>query len=180
MKRIREILSVSATPAFPTGRRVGRPVLAALALVLAGCAGFEREWRRGLAVAPPATARPTAPQTTAGPVEGAWTGTWTSTGTGHSGRLRCVIAGPVDDSGQAFFSYHATWGIFSGAFPTRQPVRRAADGSVRSVGVWTLPRWAGGRYEYDLTLQGNRLTGTWKSALDSGAMEMTRAVAAGR
>ena len=174
MKRICEIPSFVAAAAARTVRWAGRaPVVAAAALVLAGCAGYEREWKRGLAVPPVAGARAAAAATP----EGAWTGTWTSTGTGHSGRLRCVITVEPGGSGEeATFSYHATWGIFSGAFPTRQTLRRGADGGFRSAGVWTLPAWAGGRYDYDLTLRGNRLTGTWKSAHESGTMEMTRAV----
>jgi hypothetical protein len=182
MKRILAILSsFPAAGGRPGGAVFIRPVLATVGLLLAGCAGFERDWKRALAATPPGAPGP-AGVVVAGTHEGAWTGSWTSPGTGHSGRLRCVISGPAQGSGEteATFTYHATWAIFSGTFPTRQPVRRQADGSVRSVGAWSLPDWAGGRYEYDITIRGNRFTGIWKSARDSGALEMTRAVASDR
>lgn len=156
--------------------------LAAVAAVaaLAGCAGFERDWRRALAAAPSGTGIARPGRTTV--AEGAWTGTWTSTGTGHTGRLRCVVGGPDsgtapenDDAPALRFAYHAKWAIFSGTFPTWQPVVREPDGSVRSVGEWVLPKWAGGRYSYDITIRGDRFSGTWSCAGDSGSFEMRRA-----
>lgn len=175
MKHIPEILSSFPAAGGWAGRMLFmRAVLAVGGLLLTGCAGFEGQWRRALAgptgVPGAAVARTH---------EGAWAGSWTSQGTGHSGRLRCVISGPAQDAREveASFTYHATWSVFAGTFPTRQPVRRQADGSVRSAGFWTLPRWAGGRYDYDLTIRGDHFTGTWKNAGDSGTFEMTRAVA---
>lgn len=172
MKRKRAILSTAAgTPRWP-GFWVG---LAACALLISGCARFERDWRRALAPGAADAAR----MGGGGGQEGAWTGTWTSPGTGHSGKLRCVIGGATKSEAgtEAAFTYHATWSIFSGTFPTRQPIRLEKNGDVRSIGTWTLPGWAGGRYDYDMTIRGHRCTGTWKSARDSGSLDMTRAVA---
>jgi hypothetical protein len=82
------------------------------------------------------------------------------------------------DGPQASFKYHATWAIFSGTFPTQQPVERRPDGSVRSAGAWKLPAWAGGRYEYDIVISGDRFSGTWQGGGDSGTFEMKRPVPA--
>lgn len=178
MKRKRAILSLFVAVAGRPGFLVG---LVAGTLMVSGCARFERDWRR--AVGPGVSgASGTSGKRGGGMQEGAWTGTWTSPGTGHSGKLRCVIGAAESTAdgaavAEAAFTYHATWSIFSGTFPTRQPVQLAKDGSVRSIGTWTLPGWAGGRYDYDMTIRGNRCTGTWKSARDSGSLEMARAVA---
>lgn len=179
MKRKRAILSDFASAAARLGFLAG---WVAAALMVSGCARFERDWRRAVAAdgAAASTASGASGKRGVEVAEGAWTGTWTSPGTGHSGKLRCVI-GAADGAGakEAAFTYHATWSIFSGTFPTRQPVQLETDGSVRSIGTWTLPGWAGGRYDYDMTIRDDRCTGTWKCARDSGSLEMRRAVAEG-
>jgi hypothetical protein len=144
-------------------RRWAVLVVAASAMGLVGCAGFERDWKRAVAT------RPVAERVE----EGAWMGTWTSPGTNHSGPLRCVVG--TETAGEAEFTYHARWSIFSGRFPTKQPVVRQGDGSVRSVGTWILPAWAGGRYDYDITIRDEVFSGTWKSRRDAGSFEMKRA-----
>jgi hypothetical protein len=144
-----------------------------LAWVMTGCAGFDREWKR---------ARQEAPAGRPGP-EGAWAGTWSSPGTDHEGALRCVVrreqAPPAVDT-EAAFIYHASWSIFSGTFPTKQPLQRQPDGSYRSTGTWKLPAWAGGVYAYDIVIRGDRFTGTWKSKRDAGSFDMTRVADANR
>jgi hypothetical protein len=156
-------------------------VVAVGVMVGAGCARFERDWRR--AVAAPRAAAPS-PQGEAARMDGAWVGTWSSEGTGHRGALRCVVEGvaPVGSAAtEAQFTYHARWSLFAGTFPTRQQVRREGDGGYyRSTGSWTLPRWAGGRYDYDITIREDQFTGTWRSAKDKGAFAMARAEAGDR
>jgi len=175
MKRNPEKLAPSVPlPARRAARSaaIALPVLAAL--LLAGCAGFERDWKRVEAG--------TGSRAQAAPA-GAWTGTWTSAGTGHQGRLRCLVSDserapaiPADGAPgtQATFTYHATWGIFSGTFPTQQPIVRQPGGGVRSTGAWTLPKWAGGRYDYDIAIAGEDFRGTWKGGGDTGTFEMRR------
>lgn len=175
-------------PHLSTPRRCGwRPpiqlIIAVLAaagvMVGAGCARFERDWRR--AVAAPRAMAPS-PHGAEARMDGAWVGTWSSEGTGHRGALRCVVEGVApagNAAAEAEFTYHARWSLFAGTFPTRQQVRREGGGGYRSTGSWTLPRWAGGRYDYDITIRDNQFTGTWKSAKDRGAFAMTRAEAGG-
>ncbi|MFN0127717.1 MAG: hypothetical protein ACKV19_13640 [Verrucomicrobiales bacterium] len=189
MKRISENLahrSAAETGAGQAGRSGWRRRLWRLAMGvgvagLTGCAGFERDWKRAVG----APTRGVVGAVRGVGVEGAWQGTWTSASTGHTGALRCVVGAPpglagADSSGAGAahpFTYHATWAIFSGTFPTSQPVQPQADGSWRSEGTWTLPAWAGGEYEYHLTIRENSFSGTWKSRRESGTVEMTRASA---
>lgn len=168
-------------PSFPgVAGRVGwaaaRVVVGAGALVLAGCARFERDWKRALAT-PGADGGGVTAERSVAAARSAWTGRWTSVGTGHEGSLRCLVSGATggEVAAEAAFVYHATWGVFSGTFSTRQPVERRRDGSVRSAGSWTLPPWAGGRYDYDITINGDQFSGAWQGGGDRGTFEMMRA-----
>jgi len=185
MKRIPgKLPPAPALPSPPLTRLAARAAVLAV-LLLAGCAGFERDWKKavtgsGLVPAAPGVAAARGQEVH----EGAWTGTWTSAGTGHAGKLRCLVdpagAAGVEGRPEAAFTYHATWAIFSGTFATRQTVVQQPGGGVRSTGAWTLPKWAGGRYEYDITITGTRFSGTWRGGGDSGAFEMARPEPAAR
>lgn len=160
-------------------RRLWRFAMVMGAVGLTGCAGFERDWKRAVAAPTPGVVG----SVRGSGVEGAWKGTWTSASTGHTGVLRCVVGAPQAAARTASsgvgathpFTYHATWAVFAGTFPTRQPVQPQADGSWRSEGTWLLPAWAGGEYEYHITIRENSFSGTWKSRRESGTMQMTRA-----
>ena len=167
MKRIREILRTGRWLPEAARAACGALVFGVLGLGLSGCAGFGGDWRR-------AVAGPSAPGPVSGvaQADGAWSGRWVSRANGHNGRLRCVVKGA--EGGEAVFTYRANWAVFSGTFPTRQPVQVQSDGSVRSTGTWRLPGWAGGEYTYDLTIAGDRFSGTWKCARDHGTFEMAR------
>lgn len=188
MKRIRKILSPGRWLILAARLTCGVVFIGVLGTGMTGCAGFERDWRRAVAAQAaggpaglhrpgvgPAGSRSAAGVSTdrTTSADGAWSGRWVSGANGHDGRLRCVVSGTEES--EASFTYWASWAIFSGTFPTKQPVARQADGSLRSTGTWRLPGWAGGEYAYDVTIQGNRFSGTWKCARDHGKFEMTRA-----
>ena len=160
------------------------PCAAIAALTLSGLptdrflfAGFLPAKAGARATAQPPTAPTAAP---ARAQEGAWTGMWSSTGTGHSGKLRCLVKViPSEESGpleKAQFTYHAVWGVFSGVFQTTQPIEPQKNDSLRSAGSWKLPRWAGGQYDYDMSLTGSRFEGSWTGGGDTGTFQLARPV----
>lgn len=78
---------------------------AAILLLAAGCASFERPWQRALQQPPPAT-----------DITGAWIGTWQNTNNSHGGALRALVTRVDESTYRARF--HATWGGHSGSFRT--------------------------------------------------------------
>lgn len=163
--------------------RPARVIALLIPLLSISCSSFEREWKKstlppGLAGARANAQPPTAPL--ARVQEGAWTGMWSSTGTGHSGKLRCLVKViPPGESGppeKAQFTYHAVWGVFSGVFQTTQPIELQKNDSLRSAGSWKLPRWAGGQYDYDISLTGSRFEGSWTGGGDTGTFQLARPV----
>lgn len=187
MKRNRANLipatSPGPDPVLGASNRPAQVIALLLPLLSIGCSSFEREWKKSTTPPGPAGARATAqPPTTplARAQEGAWTGMWSSTGTGHTGKLRCLVkvippgeAGPPET---AQFTYHAVWGVFSGVFQTTQPIEPQKNDSLRSAGSWKLPRWAGGQYDYDMSLTGSRFEGIWTGGGDTGTFQLARPV----
>ena len=163
--------------------RPARVIALLIPLLSINGSSFEREWKKsttppGLAGARATAQPPTALRARA--EEGAWTGLWSSTGTGHSGKLRCLVEViPPGESGPAEtaqFTYHAVWGVFSGVFQTTQPIEPQKNDSLRSAGSWKLPRWAGGQYDYDISLTGSRFEGSWTGGGDTGTFQLARPV----
>jgi hypothetical protein len=62
----------------------------------------------------------------------------------------------------------------SAGFRTRQPVEDAGGGRFVSKGKWTVPRWAGGDYEYDIEIRGNEFRGRFRSRNEQGTFLLTR------
>src|SRR5438046_2997085 len=67
-----------------------------LALPLAGCTSFNRDWKAAAKSAPFPNA-----------IEGRWEGTWLSHTNGHHGRLRCLMTRNSDE--QFLARFHATY-----------------------------------------------------------------------
>jgi hypothetical protein len=152
-------------------------VFAAVACLSMACSSFERDWRGAV---PESTSRPTvATRGGAKPSpEGAWGGTWRSDKNRHSGALRCLVRRPSEtDSKQKLweFRYHARFfGVMSSEFTTAQPVREVAPGRLVSKGDWTLPKWAGGAYHYEIEITATDFKGTYKGGGDHGTFSMKR------
>lgn len=139
-------------------------IFSLLALVfLSSCsAGFRREWRSALAAGPQPG------------VTGAWEGTWKSEVNGHHGRLRAVVSAPKNAEGDHEFHYHATWAkILSGAYRAKHRVSPIRGGSSLQ-GSHQMPEWAGGRYTYQGTIQGDSFQARYDCSKDKGIFEMQR------
>lgn len=142
---------------------------ALLALGLTGCSTFESRWRGEVARGPSAAAG----------ISGPWEGHWVSEASGHSGRLRALVAAegkPAPGGGDLReFDYHATWKrVLSKTFHTVQPVRRTGPQAWESEGAWTLPDWAGGTYRYEIRATPDQFRATYRSGGDHGRFEMRR------
>lgn len=140
------------------------PLLAVCPALLSSCSTqFNRLWRDAAKTTPPA-------QT----IEGCWEGKWNSVGTGHTGKLRCVVGPATNSEGDHAFTYHATWGHFlSGSFASTHRVRQSAS-SFAFQGTHKMPEWAGGTYDYHGTVKNGRFEATYHCAKDHGSFEMTR------
>ncbi len=138
-------------------------LLLLISLSLCSCTlSFRREWQA-------ATQKPTVSG-----VEGAWDGTWKSDVNGHHGHLRCVVGPAKNAEGAHDFHYHATWAsIFRGAYRTEQRVTQNQK-DISFTGTHDMPKWAGGRYTYLGTIQGDAFNATYQCAKDKGSFQMQR------
>ncbi len=108
------------------------------------------------------------------PPAGKWDGTWHSDASGHNGRLRCVVTGPVNKAGDYDFFYHATWmGFLSGSYKSTHNVQSKGDTHVFK-GEHKMPDWAGGLYHYDGSIKGTQFKADYKSSADHGTYTMKR------
>lgn len=137
--------------------------LLALAVTLSSCAaGFRSDWKQAIKEGP----KPG--------VEGAWEGTWLSHSNAHTGKLRAVV-GPDLGNGVHDFHYHATWkGFLSAAFKAQHTVKEKKDGTHTFAGHHDMPKWAGGRYQYDGKVVGDDFRATYKCSMDHGVFSMNR------
>jgi hypothetical protein len=107
-------------------------------------------------------------------IEGPWVGTWLSKGTGHTGKLRCVVGPALNSEGDHLFTYRATWkGFLSATFKATHRVKPDGKGHQFS-GEHSLPNWAGGNYHYDGTTQMGRFEATYRCEKDHGSFSMKR------
>lgn len=133
----------------------------ALALMLAGCAGFESDSRD--AGHPHTTSEfPTR-----------WDGRWTSARHhGMGGRLRCVLT-EVDARHQRAH-FRAQWGIFSSGYTAVLNSRRVGK-ELRLNGTHRLTGMGGSLYHYEGRVTPARFTATYDSSYDNGTFDMTPA-----
>ena len=140
-----------------------------LLLVVPACSNFQREWRQAVADMP--GERPD--------FTGPWTGTWHSQPTGHSGKLRAIIA-PADGTtagqpGEYDFHYHATWAtILRASYRARFEVTESpgTPGEFRVVGDREINRR--GRYQQDATLTAETYDATYDASIDHGTLVLRR------
>ena len=148
-------------------RMFAPPVAAVLIFTaLAGCSSFDRDWR--------AYERPIGAPADS-PI-GRWQGTWLSEKTGHTGKLRCIIAAktPGVYDHQYTARYHATWGeIFSGQYTTSLTAHEDGQRKVFQ-GNFDLGFLAGGVYQYDGHVQGDDMSVTYQSKGDEGTYQLRR------
>lgn len=144
--------------------------LALSALVLSGCASFERDWK--------AAERRPEMRSFAGSdaFTGRWDGRWTSakhrTKSGYAGgRLRCLLTKVDDRRYEARFK--ANWMVFTSSYTTMFQVERRG-GVLHLAGEHKLSPIFGGVYKYTGHVTTERFTATYDSSYDSGKFEMQR------
>ncbi len=143
------------------------PALALLLLFQTSCAGpsFRKAWK----------AAAKAPASADDGVAGRWQGTWLSDANGHHGKLRCVVTAPESPDGPHRFFYHATWmRVLSGAYRADHQVKPDGRSGWTFTGEHQMPRWAGGLYQYEGTVQGDSFEAAYRCALDRGNYRLTR------
>jgi hypothetical protein len=130
-------------------------------VLLTGCCGFGREWKRaGL------TPRP------ADGIAGRWEGSWISEKNGHHGRLRCLMAPSTNGFYNARF--HAKyWNILSFGYTVPLQVQSSND-VYRFQGEANLGKLAGGVYHYTGAVVGTNWQSTYSSRYDYGRFQMGR------
>lgn len=138
-------------------------LLLAAALLLSGCASFEKKWQHAQ--------QPTRSAST-DTLAGAWEGSWTSATTGHTGKLRCVIE-PADGD-KYHCIYHAHWGkFFSKTFTLTCQVKRGKS-ETRITGGTDLGPLLGGYFDHDAKVRDDDFQATYKSSADNGTFQMKK------
>lgn len=144
-----------------------------LALLAVGCSSFNSEWRQA------ASRKPSRD------LSGRWEGRWVSTRNGHNGELRAVITrqptvliGMASPGWEKNLRFHA---LFHATYASMLTFTYPADFIAKKhgtrhefQGATDLPAWAGGRYNYDGRVEGDRFIATYKSKYDDGRFEMKR------
>jgi len=106
-------------------------------------------------------------------VAGKWEGTWLSAVNGHTGTLKCVVT-ESSKAGDHEFFYRATWKtILSGSYKTIQHVEKK-NGAHVFKGDHQMPDWAGGKYHYEGTVNGDEFSACYECAMDRGTYTMRR------
>ncbi len=150
--------------------RISHLAIALSALVLSGCASFERDWKA-------AERRPeTRSVEKSDAFTGRWDGRWTSakhrTSDGYSGgRLRCILTKIDDHHYEARFK--ANWMIFASGYTTVFDVERHGR-ELHLEGQHALMPLFGGVYRYKGRVTPERFMATYDSAYDHGTFEMRR------
>jgi hypothetical protein len=134
-----------------------------VACLLSSCStAFKREWKTATALGPQSG------------IEGAWQGTWLSSANGHHGNLRCIVGPKKNVQGDHEFHYHATWaGLVGGAYRATHRMN-VSKGASTFTGEHQMPRWAGGRYVYGGTIQGDAFNACYECSKDKGTFQMQR------
>lgn len=133
-----------------------------MALAVAGCSSFHREWKSAGRVPAPAT------------IEGRWQGRWRSEETRHTDDLRCLITRTTNNVYLARFhaKYRAVFHISVGY--TVPLTVEALEGHFQFEGSANLGAMAGGLYSYKGHATATNLFSTYSCKYDHGVFEMTR------
>jgi len=129
-----------------------------LLVLLTGCSGFQREWKRTVASGDD-------------PLAGRWEGGWLSEVNGHHGGLRCIVTKTNAMEYQARF--RATYQIFL-HFTYTVPLRADRDGGSLTFGGEADLGIAGGLYRYAGRADGSNFTAIYTSPSDHGTFRMSR------
>lgn len=133
----------------------------ALALLVCGCASFNREWRNaGKQPAPPTA------------ITGRWEGQWLSDVNAHTGKLRCIVTHQTNALYAARFraSYLEIL-----RFSYTVPLTVSATNNVwQFQGEVDLGAMAGGVYHYTGSATPTNFHSTYDSKYDRGVFELRR------
>ncbi|MFV1994279.1 MAG: hypothetical protein ACC661_02490 [Verrucomicrobiales bacterium] len=132
---------------------------------IAGCASpdFAASWKKTSTTPPPES------------IEGAWEGSWTSLGSGHTGRLRCLVTRAPETSPQAYnFHYWASWAkVLSGEFQVTYEVEQDGD-LYRFSGEQDLGKMLGGVFTHTGEATRDRFEASYEARVDHGTFVLSR------
>ena len=153
-------MKISSARAGGDWRKSVLPVLS-LALLLAGCSSFNRDWNKA-GVVPGSSDS----------IAGRWDGRWLSTANGHEGKLRCLITRQTNDVLSARFQ--ATYKrVLRFSYTVPLTVTRTND-LWQFHGSADLGALAGGIYHYQGTASSTSFHSAYASKFDAGNFEMRR------
>lgn len=142
-------------------------LLGLLAVGLAGCTSFDRDWRRAAAT-PPGGGR----------LEGRWEGEWESDVNHHRGALRCIVTPLSNEVYSARF--HAKYRrlvnltfSYTARLEARPEARPEAE-RVTFSGEADLGWYAGGLYRYQGHATATNFQSTYSSRYDHGTFRLSR------
>lgn len=136
--------------------------LASVALLIAGCGTYQRDFQQAEAVR----------EKPAVSVEGPWRGEWRSEVNGHHGPLWCLIE--REDEAHHRFRYRAGWGAMSfGDYTHRAATQPDGRGGIRLAGEMELPGGFG-TYTVEGRVTPERFEARYRSKGDRGVMSLRR------
>jgi hypothetical protein len=125
-----------------------------------GCSSFNAAWRQSAFSEPKEE------------LQGRWQGVWKSQATGHTDKLRCLIAKMQDGTYSARF--HAKYKkVLSFGYTVPLKAERE-DGTWKFEGQADLGWLAGGVYRYEGSATGTNFFSTYTSKYDHGTFEMLK------
>lgn len=128
-------------------------------LIVAGCnANFEKQWSAAMRIQP------------AEPILGCWDGTWNSKSTGHSGRLRMIVA-KVDSGYQANF-LAVYGGVFS--FGMTIPLEPEQSGDKTTFRSDHDLGWMWGKFKWNGQFTPEQFEADYDSVADKGTFTLKR------
>lgn len=136
-------------------------VLLAVAQLVIGCSTvYNQKWKRASKQAESQTS-----------VVGRWEGSWLSAVNQHSGKLKCIVS---ETSSEKYdFHYWARWSVFSWTYHLKLPVE-ATDTVTSFSGTKNLGKLAGGAFEFEGKVEGDRFEANYNSKFDRGQFTMRR------
>lgn len=139
-------------------------LVALLALPLASCSSYQRDFRKAsLAASKKAPGAPTGP----------WKGFWKSEVNGHHGPLWCLISKDANDPETYLFRYRAGWGVLQFGDYTHPVIPEKKGEALVLDHAMTLPKNFG-TYRIQGTVTPQQFSARYRGRGDHGILSLER------